>query len=132
MKKELKQKFINLAKNLDLDLFILFGSRANNTHKEDSDWDFAYLKNNFTYKEYEQLYNKLMDILNSENIDLINLDETDNLVLTNEIFKNGECIYEKQKGLFDLNEANSWFNFVFYKDSIDIQNKNLKNELHNI
>jgi predicted nucleotidyltransferase len=132
MNNSLKQTLVDLSKKFDLDLLVLFGSRAKGYCTNNSDWDFAFLKKNITNYERKKLLIELIDILKTDKIDLIDLNKIDNIVLKYEIFNNGICIYEKQEGLFELNETNTWFNFVFYKDSIDLQNKNIENELHNL
>ena len=64
MDQKLKQKLKNLAKEFNLDLFILFGSRANNTNREDSDWDFAFIKyGKFKLEDEFDFRIKLMSIL---------------------------------------------------------------------
>jgi predicted nucleotidyltransferase len=79
-------------------LFILFGSRAQGTASDSSDWDFGYLcKLDF---DDAPLYTELVLHLEAEKIDLVNLDHANGL-LRSHAEKDGIVIYERYEGCFN-------------------------------
>lgn len=127
---KLRLKLNLLGKKFNLDLFILFGSRAKSTNQKDSDWDFAILPGkNFEKKDYITLREELYDLTNSEKVDLIDIEEQDNPILRFEIFESGICLFEKKENLFEENKTNSWFNYLYFKPEIDLRNQQIKKSL---
>lgn len=128
---DLNYKLINLAKQFNLKLLILFGSRAKKTYSSNSDWDFAYLAtNNFTLKNEMNLFNKLMKILNFEKIDLINLRNPKNYLVVKNIFFEGILIFESEKRLFKEMKYNSWISYLDFKKYYTLQTEINKIELN--
>jgi len=122
-----------LAKKYDLEVLVLFGSKAKNIGNKFSDFDFAY----FSYKNFDfeldfKLKCELSEIFNTTKIDLINLNKQEDIVLRYEIFNNGICIYEKENGFFDNAQTNSWFNYIYQKDLFVNDNDFLKNSLEEL
>ena len=89
-----------LAKKYGLELVLLFGSRADGSHREKSDFDIAYLSRpNLDLTKESELIVDLMPLLKSNHIDLVNL-KTAPPLLYYAIFKNSKVLYEKQPLLF--------------------------------
>ncbi len=126
----LKEKLIDLSKEFNLSILILFGSRQNGKFKQDSDWDFAYYPNdNFSNDDDIKLFEKLMKILKFEKIDLLNLRKSNQLNVINNIFQTGTLIYEKTQGLFKTKKWSAWIDYQDFKKYYDIQKELTKNEL---
>ncbi len=92
------QKIEKLAKKYDLNLLLLFGSRVKYKKflHEESDFDVAYLsKRELFGKEIIALNCDLMDIFNSDRVDLTDLKNT-NPFLRYEIAKNSLLLYGKE------------------------------------
>jgi predicted nucleotidyltransferase len=114
MKSSLRNKFLNIAKKFNLDFFVLFGSRANNTNREDSDWDFAfYRKKSLNSEEKDNLLFEIVKVLENDNIDLIEIDlvKTPPKLIYN-ILEFGEPIYIKNKRLFNSIRENIFFDYI--------------------
>lgn len=89
-----KQKIRDLAKRYNLKLILLFGSRIKKKflHLE-SDFDIAYLgKRDLTGEEEINLNCDLVDIFNSDKIDLVDLKKA-NPFLRYEVAKNSDLLY---------------------------------------
>lgn len=127
---KLKNELKKIAIRHDLVLFVLFGSRAKGNFRKDSDFDFAYL----SFKKIDSSTNfkikkEISNIINNTSIDLINLNLQDDPLLRNEILKNGICIYEKKKDLFNEIQTNALFNYLYYKPYLDLETKQINKSL---
>jgi predicted nucleotidyltransferase len=94
---KIQKKLLEIAKKNKVDLLILFGSRASNTNKKDSDWDFGYI----SWKGIDkfELWKDLERVC--KNVDLINLNDSISFFLKKEIIDNSILIYEKYPGLYE-------------------------------
>jgi predicted nucleotidyltransferase len=96
----------------NLQLLILFGSQAQGRATLNSDWDLAFLIQNFSYQigwgELE-LYHPLGEILgiNSDQIDLVNIDKCSPL-LGYMIAREGKVLYEAEPDLFLNFQLKAW------------------------
>lgn len=112
-----KKKLSKIAKKYDLLVLVLFGSYAKGLESENSDYDVAYysrkpLKNKFElWNEIETLFDK--------RVDLIEINSSDSVILRNQIFTSGICLYELRRGLFDELASKSFFDYVDSKSYID-------------
>lgn len=114
MKSNTLNKLKSIAKKFDLDLFVLFGSRAKGNYTENSDWDFAFYKKiPLTDKKKEELLFELIEILENDNIDLIEIDviKTPPYLIFN-ILRTGKVIYEKDKKLYYEMLNNSFIDYI--------------------
>ena len=133
MDKRTKNSLKTIAEKYNLLLLIYFGSRAKNQHHKQSDYDFAFYKKEKTNeKQYNQMKKEIYDIIKNPNIDLIDLNQQDDPLLRYEILKTGECIYEKEKGIFEEAQTNSWFNYLYYKPYLKEQEEFVENSLKNM
>ena len=103
-----------IARKYNLSLLVMFGSQVKGNSHEKSDFDFAFLPINSKF-DYEELFNDLMGLLHSSNIDLINLQTTHNITLRFEILHNCLTIYEASPGLKMTLEWRSYINYVDFK-----------------
>jgi len=111
----MKKLFLNkLAKKYSLHLILLFGSRANNTHRNDSDYDIAIKSNKqLGMDDYFNLIDDLeMELC--EKIDLIDLKKQDDPLLNNNIAQNSTLLFEKEKGMYDDFQINAIYNYIDY------------------
>ncbi|MFW6026466.1 MAG: type VII toxin-antitoxin system MntA family adenylyltransferase antitoxin [Candidatus Woesearchaeota archaeon] len=130
MNNRTKSNLRKIARKYDLLLFVYFGSRVKNEETKESDYDFAfYNKEKISEVIYLQLKKDIYYLLNTSHIDLIDLNREDDPVLRYEIFKDGICIYEKYKGIFEKVQTDSWFNYIYYKPYLEEQRKFLKKSL---
>jgi uncharacterized protein YutE (UPF0331/DUF86 family)/predicted nucleotidyltransferase len=146
MRKTKKIKLLRkyFKKKKSVILAFLFGSRAKKREMEESDWDigvyfkpkeYLELETNFEYPGEERIWSDLVDILKTDNVDLVVLNRArPDLVYT--VLRDGIPLIIRDKGIyFDLlcktfYEAIDWWNFVleFYKigekaKSISLQTK---------
>lgn len=119
MNKETLNKLKVLAKKYDFKILILFGSRALQTNNKDSDYDFAFYKKNISTKDEYELFNNFMEILNTQNIDLINIEKNTDATLRNQIFQKGICIYEKNKFTFEEMQTDALMDYMDFKELIN-------------
>lgn len=91
IKFEVINEIINLAKKYDIQKIILFGSRARGDFKPKSDIDLAVSGKNFTNFTLD-VDEKTSTLLS---FDIVNLDETVQNKLLEEINKDGVLLYEK-------------------------------------
>ncbi len=78
-------------------LLVLFGSRARQAEHPHSDWDFAYLAQAQT--DEELVRERLMAILGTDRIDLVDLDRASAL-LRFRISAEGKPVHESAPGVF--------------------------------
>lgn len=76
----------------EMRLLILFGSRARNQERENSDWDFGYIAS----KEFDEapLYTDLVLALETEKVDLVDLNRASAL-LRFRATEDGIAVFEK-------------------------------------
>lgn len=128
MDKVLKANLTNLKKlaiEYNLKVFIVFGSRIDNTSNKLSDYDFAYFSNSPLKNKKFELWSKLELIF--KKVDLIELNTTPSIILRNEIFEKGYCIYEDKEGLFEDLAGDAWIDYI---DNLDYfkKHKNMLKE----
>ena len=134
---DLADKITPLAEQLpNLQMLILFGSRARGEHRPDSDWDLAISydeANRQTHiKEISNDYLTSLSILselfeiNRDLIDLIELDRCSPL-MKYQVARDGKLIYEKNTGDFLKFRVRAWKEYAdtakfrkIQKDSIDL------------
>lgn len=81
----------------NIELFVVFGSYANNENNQDSDLDLGYKSSNFLTKSEEiELLNELSQFYQHLDIDLVNLAKA-KPVLKIEIAKKGKLLYGNQE-----------------------------------
>lgn len=110
-----------IGKKYNLDLFILFGSRAKGNFKDNSDYDLAYLKINIDYIQEDNLIKDLELLFEDKKFDLVNLDKDriNSIVLENEIFTSGILIFESKKNIFEVKKENIFFDYIDSKDLLE-------------
>ena len=94
MIKEIKNKEEILAKEarqIGVDLIVLFGSRADGSNRKDSDFDIAYRSKKSLEREAE-LFGIVMRYIGSENLHIVNLRDIKPLTLY-EIMRNCKVLY---------------------------------------
>jgi predicted nucleotidyltransferase len=104
---DLADKITPLAEQLpNLQMLILFGSRARGEHKPDSDWDFAVLyeegSNRKDISSLLKIYTLLEQALEipEDKIDVIDLKEC-SPILAHYVARDGQLLYERETGLFE-------------------------------
>lgn len=111
-----------IAIKYDLNLLVLFGSRAKNSHKKGSDYDLAFLpKYDFSINDEISLFDDLGDIFKEEPFDLVNLEKNHSVVLKQQIFQYGYLIYENKEYLFEKEKEFAFFDYI---DSIALLRPN--------
>jgi len=123
-------KFKEIAKKHNLLVFILFGSRANNTDKKNSDYDLAYYaKKELSSEKYLELFEDIMKELKDEKIDLIDINKNKSHLLRYQIFSKGMCLYEFKKGFFNELKYRAWFDYKDFECYYKTQNEIVKRKL---
>lgn len=85
-----------IAKNHNLELVYLFGSKIDGRKNEESDLDLAVkFAEKYTAESYLNLYHDLSNIFPEENIDLVVLNETDPFFAT-EVLQKGKLLFEQK------------------------------------
>jgi len=104
---DLADKITPLAEQLpNLQMLILFGSRARGEHKPDSDWDFAVLyeegSNRKDISSQFKIYSLLEQALEipEDKIDVIDLKGC-SPILAHYVARDGQLLYERETGLFE-------------------------------
>jgi predicted nucleotidyltransferase len=89
-----KRLLRTIAQKYQLELILLFGSRASKKNYKESDFDIAYLsKRDLNLNEEAKLIIELSPIFKSENIDLVNLKKAPPLLFY--------AITKESRGLFE-------------------------------
>lgn len=84
----------------DIDLMILFGSRATGKMHTGSDTDIALFSRTKHLRDiHVRLYGEMEDLMREE-IDVVILDRDADPVLLREVYQKGQCLYESRPGLF--------------------------------
>ena len=91
---KLSNQLYTLFKEKKLEKVILFGSRARNEYKDNSDSDLAVIFNNNDNDNYIKLFTKLEDLNTLYKFDVIDFNKITNNKLKNEIIKDGICIHK--------------------------------------
>ncbi|MBU0758245.1 MAG: nucleotidyltransferase domain-containing protein [Nanoarchaeota archaeon] len=125
-----KKYYRTFCEKHNLLLFILFGSRAKNSQKKDSDYDFAfYTKKPISANKEITLFEDLMEIVKNEKIDLVNINTNHSSIVRKEIFMNGIPLFEKKKGLFENFKWASWIDYIDFSIFEDRRVALLKKQL---
>lgn len=86
-----------IIEKYNIDLFIVFGSYAENMNKPESDLDLAYKSSEILADEKEiELLNELSNFYQRGDIDLVNLNKAEP-VLKVEVAKKGRLLYGSEK-----------------------------------
>lgn len=101
------KKIIELAKEFDLKLILLFGSYASGHANRDSDVDLAYSSSKKLSFEDEILINtEFCNIFQTDRVDTVNL-KTAHPLLLNQILENNKIIYEEASVYYSIFEAST-------------------------
>lgn len=120
---------LELVNKYNLKFLILFGSRATNKQRKDSDWDFAFLpKKKLTTTQEMNLFDKMCEILNTDKLDLVNLSKTNNLELKYQISRVGKLINEREEE-FKAWKADVWFEYLDFQFIVNNRSDVLKRKL---
>jgi predicted nucleotidyltransferase len=94
-------------------LLVLFGSRATGNGRESSDWDIAVLAPETSSWELLWMQKDLADLLqiSFNQVDLVNLGRCSPLMAYGVAFR-GKCLYESEEGLFRRFQVNAWKRYV--------------------
>lgn len=126
-------KIQELASKYSIKYLILFGSRAKNKHRSDSDWDFAYYPyGEFTAENHISLFDELSTLLSTDKIDLINISTSKNFLVIKNIYVEGKVIFEFKRGLFNSKRWDAWIMYQDFKKYQDIQTKLTKKRLQEL
>ena len=118
-----------LSNKYHLELLLLFGSRADGSHHEKSDYDVAYLSSEkLDLKSEARLIVDLAPIFRSEQIDLINL-KTAPPLLYYAIFRKNKVIYEKEPLLFASLRVYAFKKYVEAKPLFEERHRRLQKSL---
>lgn len=129
LSKEQKYRIKKIAQKYNLELILLFGSRATGRIRKESDFDVAYLSGkNLDLMEESRLIVELVPIFRSENIDLVNLKKANPLLLY-AITKNCQVIYEKKSLAFCSLRAYAFKKYVETKPLYESDIKKIQKEL---
>lgn len=99
MDKDISRKLVDcILKYSEVQLFMLFGSRARAEANETSDWDFGYVAT----REFDStaLYSDLILLLSTEKVDLVNLSRVNGL-LRFRAARDGKVVFERTKGEYE-------------------------------
>lgn len=109
-----------IAQKYQLELLLLFGSQISERISKESDYDIAYLsKKDLTVDEEINLNYDLMDIFNSDKIDLVNLKKA-NPLLTFEIAKQCQVIFGDKKILLEF-KTSSFKKYIEHLPLLDLE-----------
>ena len=104
---DLADKITPLAEQLpNLQMLILFGSRARGEHRPDSDWDFAVLYGERSDRKDISSLLKIYTLLEQafeipdDKIDVVDLKEC-SPILAHYVARDGQLLYERETGLFE-------------------------------
>lgn len=89
-------ELLNLFKKENIDKVILFGSRARNDYKNNSDIDLAIIFDSDDNDNYIKLLTKLEELNTLFKFDVIDYNKITNATLKQKIDKDGITIYQKE------------------------------------
>ena len=130
MNSKTKEKIASIAKKIDLDLIIIFGSYAKKKNTSNSDLDVAYYSKK-QINENELVW-EIIKAIKIEKVDLIKIDINNSVELNWEIFKNSILIYEKTENLYEEFFAKAFINYIDFKENIKIKENILNKKLNSI
>ncbi len=90
---------INEFKKANIEKVILFGSRARNDYKYNSDIDLAIIFTSNDNDNYIKILTKLESLNTLYKFDIIDYSKITNIKLKNEIDKDGKIIYIKKQAI---------------------------------
>lgn len=96
IRNNLFNELLNLFKKENIDKVILFGSRARNDYKNNSDIDLAIIFDSDDNDNYIKLLTKLEELNTLFKFDVIDYNKITNATLKQEIDKDGITIYQKE------------------------------------
>jgi len=102
-----------------IELIVLFGSLASAKRHPLSDVDVAFRVANLDRKKRGQIWGEVTDALETDEVDIIYLNEDIPYSLKYEIGSNGRLLYEAKEGAFSdfkVMAAAMWFDFKPYAD----------------
>lgn len=101
MNNKVRNNLIRWCRANDVELCVLFGSRAKGTPHQESDWDVALLSRRQPdlQRQWLRLNGELEDLFGYP-IDLVILDRDADPALRLEVFQNGRPLFEARAGLF--------------------------------
>lgn len=98
LKKDLLLNIIKvICENPQIERAVIFGSRAKESFKPNSDIDIAVWSHNLTAVELNLIEEKLDSLNTALRFDLLHFERLDKLQLKNNIEKDGVLIYAKRK-----------------------------------
>lgn len=120
--KEQQEKINETSKKLGLELVIIFGSRANNTERYDSDLDIGIIDSKEeNYHRFGELFSAFSDIFKGYNVDIRFLKDADPVFLY-EAFQNSQLIYGDLINYFNY-KAYSYKNYIDHKSLFELKSK---------
>lgn len=129
LNKNQKEIINSIVKEYNLDLVLLFGSRARKQEREDSDWDLAiYSKKEINTDKYFEIISKIEGNC-FKKIDLIIINEDIDPLLSKNIFEKPIILFEKNKEIFNELQINSIYKFIDYSPLYKIEEEIVKKRL---
>ncbi|HEY4478398.1 MAG TPA: nucleotidyltransferase domain-containing protein, partial [Candidatus Paceibacterota bacterium] len=96
----IKSKATELAHIYNLDMIVLFGSRADNTANKYSDVDIAYIKDeSLSFEDQISLGNAIAPLFGTEAVDVVYLNKTSPTFMY-QIMKKAMILFSKNKVIF--------------------------------
>lgn len=124
---KIKEKSLlkKIAQKYSLELLLLFGSQISKRIHKESDYDIAYLsKKDLDIKEEINLNYDLIDIFNSDRVDLVNLKKA-NPLLSFEIAKQCQLIFGEKK-IFSEFKALAFKKYIDHLPILDLEKTLIK------
>lgn len=95
------------VKKHNIILVIIYGSQADGTANETSDWDVAIMPMHGTHPDKLRLLAKFAELFDIE-IDSCIVDSNSDPLHRWEVFRGGKPLYEDREGRFDEEFVNAW------------------------
>jgi predicted nucleotidyltransferase len=122
-----KKELNKIADEYKLNYLVLFGSRADRTAREDSDYDIAYSsKSDIDYGEEALLTEKLAKVLRIKKIDIVNMSHAGPLLMK-EVSDKGILIAEFTPSSFDKFQIYSFMQYVEAKPLFKMREEYVRN-----
>lgn len=120
------QKIIELAKEFELKLILLFGSHASGHANRNSDVDLAYSSSkNLGFSDEILINTEFCNILQTNGVDTVNL-KTAHPLLLNQILKNNKIIYEESSVYYHVFESMTLQKYMEAKPLFEMRDERLK------
>ena len=120
------KKIMELAKEFDLKLILLFGSHASGHANRDSDVDLAYSSSKkLSFKDEILINTEFCNILQTNRVDTVNL-KTAHPLLLNQILENNKIIYEESSVYYSIFEALTLQKYKEAEPLFEMKNEQLK------